>query len=222
MKICALIPAYNEAKTILPLIQETQRYIPDVIVLDDGSQDETLQLVQQTDAKVLINRVNQGKGITLRRGFEYALQQGFDWILTMDGDGQHNPGDIPVFLDILKREQDCIVIGNRMYQRNQMPWIRWITNQTMSKIISKIVKQYIPDTQCGYRLIHRRVLAAMPLLKSKKFEIESELVIEAARAGFKIISIPIHSIYQGQESQIKPLRDTIRFLRLLLRYIDLS
>lgn len=214
MKICALIPTYNEAKTIGVLVSKVREYIPDVLVVDDGSWDRTAQLAGLAQAKVIYNPINRGKAAALRQGFERILKEGYDLVLTIDGDGQHSPDEIPLFLEKARQEKADIVIGNRLQQRAKMPALRWTTNHLMSFFISKLVGQKIQDTQCGYRLIHRNVLQKTEL-KSARYEGESELVIRAVRLGFKVISIPIRSIYNGQASRIRPFRDTLRFIRLL-------
>lgn len=215
MKICVLIPTYNEARTIRTLVSQVRAHIPDVLVIDDGSSDGTAQEVKRAQGRVIYNVMNRGKGAALRQGFQEILKGGYDWILTMDGDGQHNPEEIPLFLEKAQKENAVLIIGNRLRPRQKMPFLRWLTNQAMSCLISGMVQQRICDTQCGYRLIHRRLLEKIHL-KSHRFEGESELVIQAARLGFKISSVSICSIYNGSISQIRPVRDAFRFFRLLL------
>lgn len=217
MKICALIPTYNEAKTIGVLVTQVRKYIPDVLVIDDGSWDRTAQLAGLAQARVIYNPINHGKGAALRQGFEQILKEGYDSVLTMDGDGQHSPDEIPLFLEKARKEKADLVIGNRLQEKAAMPMIRWITNQAMSFLISKLIGQEIQDTQCGYRLIHRAVLQKTQL-KSARYEGESELVMQAVRSGFKVVSVPIHSIYHGETSQIRPFSDTLRFIRLLASF----
>ncbi len=214
MKICVLIPAYNAAKTIHPLVTGIRKYIPDVLVIDDGSWDRTAQLAELAQARVIYDPINHGKGFALRKGFEQILKEGYDSVLTMDGDGQHSPDEIPLFLEKARKEKADLVIGNRLEKKAAMPMIRWITNHAMSFLISKLIGQEIQDTQCGYRLIHRTVLQKMQL-KSMRYEGESELIVRAVRSGFKVVSVPIRSIYNGETSQIRPFRDALRFIRLL-------
>ncbi|MBI1977018.1 MAG: glycosyltransferase family 2 protein [Candidatus Omnitrophica bacterium] len=215
MRICVLIPTYNEAKTIGTLVHQVKKYIPDVLVIDDGSSDRTAQLVKHAQGKVIYNLINRGKGAALRQGFQEILREDYEWILTMDGDGQHNPEEIPLFLEKAEGENAVLIIGNRLRPKQKMPVLRWLTNQVMSCLISSMIHQRVFDTQCGYRLIHRELLEKVRL-RSRRFEGESELVIQAGRLGFNISSVPIHSIYNGSVSQIRPLRDAFRFLRLLL------
>lgn len=216
MKTCVIIPTYNEHKAIAELIKRIHSQNLQAVVVDDGSQDNTAQIAQEEGAIVLRNQDNQGKGASLIRGFDYALSQGFDAVITIDGDGQHLPEDIPFFLRLAKDSQSAIFIGNRMQKTKNMPLARLFTNRIMSWIISRMVKQDIPDTQCGFRLIKKELLKEIKF-STLKYETESEILIQAGRKGFKIESVPIKTIYRGEKSQINPFIDTIRFLKFILK-----
>src|SRR3989338_1957348 len=203
MKTCVVIPTYNEAKSIAGLVKEIQGLNLEVIIVDDGSQDDTSQIAQENGATVLKNQINQGKGASLIKGFSYVLSKDCDAVITMDGDGQHLPSDIPYFLRLAEYSDNGILIGNRMLKRKNMPFIRVLTNKIMSGLISKITSQNVPDTQCGFRLIKRPVLEKINL-KTSKYETESEILIKASRLGFKIESVPIKTVYSGEKSQINP------------------
>lgn len=217
MKNCVVIPAYNEAKEIGRIVAEVRRQGIPVIVVDDGSQDATSELAKAQGALVLRNERNEGKGSSLSRGFGYCLAQGYDTIIIMDGDGQHDTLDISSFLRAYKDMGCGLIIGNRMLQAQGMPWIRKVTNRFMSWLISSLVGQKIPDTQCGFRLIKRELLEKLHL-KTRNFEVESEMIIEAAHSGFCIRSIPIKTLYRNEKSQINPFIDTLRFIRFIFRY----
>jgi len=219
MKTCVLIPTYNEAKTIGWLIRKIRELgIEEVIVVDDGSTDNTSKIAEENGAKLLRNSKNLGKGNALRRGFSYCLENNFDVVITMDGDGQHSPEEIPHFLKVVESNKKVdLVIGNRMHSPQGMPLLRFFTNKIMSWIISLMVKQKIPDTQCGFRLFKREVLEKINL-RTEKFEIESEILMEAIRKGFSISTVPIKTIYlYDSVSQIDPVVDTFRFLKFILR-----
>lgn len=218
MKTCVIIPTYNEAKTIGELIRQICSQELDVVVIDDGSGDNTYQIARDSGATVLRNQTNEGKGASLIRAFNYALSKGFDAVITMDGDGQHEASDLPYFMRLAKYSNSGILIGNRMFKYKSMPYVRLATNKFMSWIISKIIKQKIPDTQCGFRLIKKEVLEKLDL-KTRKYEIESEVLIKTSRLGFKIESIPIKTIYMGEKSQIDPFIDALRFIRFIIREI---
>ncbi len=216
MKTCVVIPTYNESKAIADIIRRIRQYELEVIVVDDGSGDNTASIARGAGATVLENQTNEGKGASLIKGFDHALNKGFDAIISMDGDGQHLPEDIPFFLRLANSSPKGLFVGNRMVKTKGMPWVRILTNKFMSWLISAVIKQQIPDTQCGFRLIKKEVLQKIKL-KTAKYEIESELLIEAARQGFEIEAVPIATVYAGEKSQINPFVDTLRFIKFIAR-----
>jgi len=221
VKPIILIPVYNEEKQLNVLLSKMQGLNFDILVIDDGSEDRTSDVAKAYNVKLIRNKVNLGKGTALRKGFEYALNRGYDLIFTMDGDGQHRPEDLLKIYDHYLKEGADIIIGNRMWNPVDMPLIRKITNKVMSKIISFLTKTSIPDSQCGLKLIRGEVLRNVDI-SSRKFEIESEILIRAIRKGYKVESIPILSVYHAHSSsKIRPLRDTIRFLRFIAKVIFL-
>jgi hypothetical protein len=151
----------------------------------------------------------------LIKGFHYALNSGFDAVIIMDGDGQHLPEEIPYFIRLAEYSNSGILIGNRMFKIKHMPFARVFTNKFMSRLISFVAGQSIPDTQCGFRLIKKEVLEKINL-KTSKYETESEIIIRASRSGFKIESVPIKTIYNGEKSQINPVIDTLRFIKFIV------
>jgi len=215
-RIIVVIPAYNESGHIAGLIQDIKRYRLDILVIDDGSYDNTFGVAKDCQVKAMLNLSNQGKGASLIKGFKYALENNFDAVITMDADGQHLPEDLPLFIKAAETLNADIVIGNRMLNTAKMPILRVATNKFMSWLISLISKQDIPDTQCGFRLIRSEVLKSLEL-KTSKFETESEILIKASRRGFRIKSLPIKSVYGKERSQINPFLDTFRFIRLIIK-----
>lgn len=219
MKICVIIPTHNEEKTISSLVKKIiDHFGMDIVVIDDGSTDATAARAQENGAVVLRNNVNLGKGRSLIKGFEYILDRGFDAVITMDGDGQHLPEDIPVFTKSASSSRSGIYIGNRMLKTKNMPYIRIITNKVMSSLISAVAKQRIPDTQCGFRLIRKELLEKISF-STCRYETESELLIKAARLGFIIESVAITTVYENETSHINPIVDTFRFLKFILAYL---
>ena len=190
----------------------------DVVVINDGSTDGTSATAEAAGAHVLEHEVNLGKGAALKTGFEYAIVKGYDAVVTMDGDGQHDPSAIPDFLDALDKCDADIIVGTRMHAVGEMPKLRIWTNRTTSRIVSLITGQNIPDSQSGYRLIRIRVLR--DIVKSfvtTRYDTESELLIRAARRGYSTATVAITSIYTGAVSHISPIVDTLRFVRLVSR-----
>ncbi len=216
MQACIVIPAYNEARHIAGVIGEIKKYRLGVLVIDDGSKDNTADIAAGAGALVIKNEINQGKGAALKKGFRYCLQGGYEAVITMDGDGQHLPEEIAHFLEAAQKSSAGILVGNRMLNSKSMPLERLLTNKFMSWLISAVAGQDIPDTQCGYRLIKKELLEKLQL-KTFNYEIESEMLIQAARLGFKIESVAIRTVYTGTKSQINPLVDTFRFIRFILR-----
>lgn len=217
MKICVIIPAFNEEKNIRWLVFSLKENGYSVVVVDDGSSDATSAEAASAGAEVLRNGVNQGKGASLIRGFSYIKNGGFDGIIVMDGDGQHLPGDIPALL-LPAGDGKCMVVGNRMAKPGEMPFARWLTNKFMSLLLSCLTRQRIPDSQCGFRFIPSATLRKMKLSCSN-YEIESEMLLAAGRSGCKILSVPVRSVYRGTKSQIDPLVDTVRFFRFIWRQL---
>ena len=222
MKTCVLIPSYNEEKTIGNIVKDIHNLGFDVFVVDDGSTDDTEKIANEAGAIVLRHRKNEGKGFALRNGFNYILNLDYNAIITMDGDGQHSVKDIEKFITAAQTNTAIgVIVGNRMFNIKDMPFIRILTNIFMSFIISIFCRQEVSDTQCGFRLVKRAVLENIKLLTSN-FEIESEMLIRASRLGYKISSIPIETIYQVKSSKIIPIIDTFRFIKFMLKEIWIS
>ncbi len=220
MKTYVVIPTYNEAKTIGWLVRKIKETaVKDVVVVDDGSIDATYKIARENGAVVLRNERNLGKGTSLKTGFDYCLAKNCNAVITMDGDGQHSPEEIPRLIDFAESSKADIVVGNRMHHPQGMPYLRFLTNKFMSVVISSLLDQSIPDTQCGLRLLKKEVLKNIRL-KSANFEIESEILVQAVRKGFAVQSLPIKAIYHPDiESQINPVIDTLRFFKFIMKTV---
>ena len=217
MRICVLIPCYDVESVIGGVVKEIKNAGLDVVVIDDGSTDETEKRASEHGALVMRHVKNLGKGASLREGFDFVVRMtNFEAVIVMDGDGQHSPGDIQKFISHASRHADDIIVGNRMDLTKNMPFVRLATNRFMSSLLSVMCKQRIPDTQCGFRFIRRRVLEEIKF-ESDKYDIDSELLIKASRKGMKISSVPIKTIYGEEVSGIRPVRDALRFIGLLLK-----
>jgi glycosyltransferase involved in cell wall biosynthesis len=217
--IAAVVPAYNAERHIDGVIRGLLRHLParNVIVVDDGSTDGTAGAAARGGAVVLRHSENRGKGAALRTGFAAALALPAIWAVVMlDADGQHDPGEVPRFAEAFAGGAAELVVGNRMGVTGAMPPIRVLTNRFTSAVVSLIAGQRVPDTQNGYRLAACGLLRRVELV-TDRYEIESELVIKASRAGARIASIPVSTIYGSERSAIHPLRDTLRFFSLVFR-----
>jgi len=214
-----VIPAFNAEKSLMDVIKGVCRFIPgeNVVVIDDGSQDNTSVVARGEGVIVLRHSKNLGKGSALKTGFNYLLRLShIVAIFTIDSDGQHDPAEIPSFIKTFESTGADIVIGNRMNEIRNMPAIRKFTNLLTSAIISRIAGCEIKDSQSGYRLISRRVLEKIELV-TERYDTESEILIKAGKTGARIESVPIKTIYADEISSINPFRDTIRFLSLVIR-----
>ena len=209
-----LVPAYREAAYIGDVVTAIRRHAPAVIVIDDGSDDATAEKAEAAGATVLRHGINQGKGAAMHTGFEYARQQGFEFVIAMDGDGQHAPEEIPVFVETYRRTGTPVLIGNRMADPLGMPFVRRITNRFMSWLLSRKMGQRVPDTQNGYRLYRCDVLPT-EALGAQRFAAESEILLLLAEQGVQMGAVPTRVIYADEKSKIRPVRDTIRFVSML-------
>jgi len=216
MNICIVIPVYNEARHIGDVIEKIRERSLSVVVINDGSTDDSGKIAEGKGAVVINHLEKRGKGVSLRDGFAYAVRQGFDGIIAMDGDGQHHIDDLKNFMAKAEQYPDSVISGNRMTHCPNMPFIRRFVNRLMSWMISLLCRQPIPDTQCGFRYIGTAVLKSISLTSSD-FEIETEVLVKASRQGFKVHSIPIQTIYGDELSKINPFADTIRFLKYMVK-----
>ncbi|MBN1163477.1 MAG: glycosyltransferase family 2 protein [Candidatus Krumholzibacteriota bacterium] len=214
----AIIPALNEAKHISEVISRLKRFIPEtnIILVDDGSEDDTAALAAQAQVTVVRHPENRGKGASLKSGFQKILEfPRVEAVFTLDGDGQHDPAEIPVFVEEYRKKEWDIIIGSRADNRTGMPPIRRITNTVTSWIMSLRVGCRIEDSQSGYRLIKTELLRNIGLV-TNHYETESEIVIKAGARGGSIGSVPIKTIYADEKSKVRPFRDTVRFLKVVV------
>lgn len=213
-----VIPSYNEAGTIGNIVRDIVGMGFGVLVIDDGSTDDTQREALEDGAMVIRNKKNLGKGMSIREGVRYVFEKmNYEWMIIMDGDGQHHPEDIPILMKASHWGDADIVIGNRMMYPKTMPSVRYLTNKFTSWTVSRMCRQEIPDSQCGFRLIKVDALRKMKLI-SKRYDIESEILIQAARDKLNIVSVPIRTIYGREVSEINPMRDTVKFVGLVMRY----
>ncbi len=216
-RVCVLLPAYNEEKNIERVIDAVRLRGYSVLVVDDGSTDSTAQKVLASGVPAIFATVNAGKGASLAKGLEKLRKSDYKAAVLMDSDGQHDPDEIGRFLEELEKGAD-LVIGDRMANPENMPFIRLVTNRTMSWIISTAAGQKIADSQSGYRAFSRKAIDNIRL-KASRFETESEMILSAADSGLCITSVPIRCVYGDEVSRIRPVRDTGRFLKFLFSYL---
>jgi glycosyltransferase involved in cell wall biosynthesis len=210
-RILALIPGYQEGPRIAAVVTAASRYLP-VIVVDDGSSDDTAAQAEAAGATVLRQVPNAGKGAALRAGFRHALDAGAEAVVTLDADGQHDPDEIPSFLAAFEAGRPELVVGRRDF--GQMPPIRRLSNNLGGLVLSAAVGRNIPDNQSGYRLVGRRLMRALLDSREPGFEFEVEMIARCIALGLPIAWVPIRTIYAGEPSHIRPWRHFTQFLRV--------
>ena len=211
-RVVALIPGHNEGPRIAAVVRGALEHLP-VIVVDDGSRDDTAAQAREAGATVIEQRPNAGKGAALRAGFRRALDMGLEAALTLDADGQHDPAEIPAFLAAFAAEPPPdLVIGRRDFR--EMPPIRRLSNTLGGKAFSWAVGRPIADNQSGYRLIGRRIMEATIDSDEGGFEFEVEMITTCIRLGGTIAWVPIRTIYAGAPSHIRPIDHLRSFIRI--------
>lgn len=217
MKVAALIPAYDEAPRIAAVVSGLLPIVARVLVVDDGSRDGTGEVARAAGAEVLTQPENGGKGLAIRAGIARLLAGDTTHVLLLDGDGQHDPADAPALL-AAAATADGLVIGERPFERAEMPRSRYYTNVISSWVISRVfIGQTVRDAQSGYRVIAADWLRRLRLT-ARGYEIETEMLIKVARAGGRIVRVPIAMRYLGSPSKLRPVRDTTRTCFLAVRY----
>jgi len=211
-----LIPAYNEERTIATIVEDTKRAYPDVLVVDDGSMDRTADLARDAGAEVLRHPWNLGKGAALDTGFTWAAGQGYQHVVTLDADGQHDPKDIGSLLDASSGVD--IVIGTRLGDLAAMPTKNKVGNLISTRCINRAARTNVGDSQSGFRFVPVSVWQDLDLTTSG-FDTETEMLIQAGRRGYRIGVVRVKTIYTGREnSKFRVFRDSLRIGWVLLRY----
>jgi glycosyltransferase involved in cell wall biosynthesis len=222
LKTAAVIPAYREEKHVGDIVRRTRQELDHVLVVDDGSEDKTAHRAREAGAEVIVHSQNRGKGEAIKTGLRYWLDRQFAHVIIFDADGQHLPEEIHRFIaaagSALERS---LFLGNRMNNLTGMPFIRRVVNRYMSNRISRVCGQKIPDTQCGFRMLDRQLIPDL-LGGGDRFDYETEMLIIASRKGYPIQSVPITTVYSDEVSNIHPVRDALRFFKLMRRYGNCS
>lgn len=214
-----VIPAHNEARTIRAVAAGALQQLPLVIVVDDASTDGTADVLKGLPVVVLGSEQNRGKAASLLSGAHEAIERGASAIVTLDGDGQHSPEDIPSLLKAYRSMPGSIVIGARLHHRDRIPPSRYWANRVANFWISLASGYRIADTQSGFRIYPARLLQATKVRvdRSRSFVFESEILIEAARHGIVASCVPINVVYsdRGRASYFRPVVDIARIVRMV-------
>ncbi len=218
MKIAAIIPALNAQRTIAAVVVESRRHVEPVLVIDDGSSDATGEVAQAVGATVIRHEVNRGKGAALKTGFAWALERGFDAVITLDADGQHLASEIPAFIEAHRETRADLIIGGRAHLFEQMLPRRRMANRFSALCISIASGARITDSQSGFRLYSAQLLRSVKL-RTDGFDMESEVIVRAGRRGMGIVTIPIELGFVNgiATSHYKPLKDTLRIAGTVIR-----
>lgn len=209
--ILALIPAYEEGPRIGAVVEAAIRHLP-VIVVDDGSTDDTADRARVAGARVIRQVPNAGKGAALRAGFRHALEAGAQCVVTLDADGQHDPAEIPAFLERFEAGRAELIIGQR--DLRAMPPVRRLSNTVGGLALAAVLGRVVPDNQSGYRLVGRTLMRALLDSDESGFEFEVEMIARCLALGLPFDSVPIRTIYAGEPSHIRPWRHFREFVRV--------
>jgi glycosyltransferase involved in cell wall biosynthesis len=217
-KVCVLIPAYNAQWTLGSVLKKIRSLEIDIIVVDDGSLDETKKIISASGVHLLEHPFNRGKGAALRTGFQYILQKDYKVVITLDADGQHDPSEIPPLLKIFQSVNPDILIVSRAAEFAKMTFLRRFWNRLGGKAVSRLCHSDITDSQSGFRLMRADVLREIDLSTSR-FETELELLIKACKKGASVLSVPLSSqkIDGTGSSHFRPVVDTWSVCKLFLR-----
>lgn len=219
---CALIAAFNEEAHVADVVKGTAPYASPVVVVDDGSTDDTAARAREAGAIVIRREQNQGKGWAIRAGLEYALKQGRSHVLFLDADLQHDPAEIPRLVARAEQGHGDFVIGEREFRKDTMPAARFYANVIGSAILSRFIGADVADSQSGFRLIRADLLRRVRLTATG-YEIETEMLIKLVRAGAAVERIAVRRLqYEGAHSKIRPFLDTLRTCLLAVQYRYLS
>ena len=203
-RILAVIPCYNEGIRIGNIVHKTKLYVDEVVVIDDGSRDNTSQIAQDAGANVLVHKKNKGKSAAIRTGFRYALANNFDYVITIDGDGQHNPEEIPIILkNVLENGYD-ISIGFRYGTNTEMPFWRRIGKRVLDYTTSFGGGGKVTDSQCGFRAFNKKAIENLNRhMNGESFTAESEQLIKANRLGLTVGEASITCRYKDLDTSTK-------------------
>jgi glycosyltransferase involved in cell wall biosynthesis len=209
-----VVPAYNEAATIREVAKGILDVVPDLIVVDDGSTDGTAGFVQGLPLQLIRHETNRGKAAALETGFRAALERGGDAVLTLDGDAQHRAEDMPKLLAAHAHHPDAIIIGTRLHDKQHIPVARYGANRFANFWISWAAGMKIEDSQSGFRIYPATVLRSGLPSSSTGFVFESEVLIEAGRAGVRIVHVPVAAVYSrhARASHFHPVLDIARIV----------
>jgi len=221
LRIVAGIPALNEEQTIAKVVARASQHVDKVLVVDDGSQDDTALIAEKLGAVVLRHGRNLGKGAAIRDCFEWARQNGADVLVTLDGDGQHDPSRIPELVEPLEKSGVDIAIGSRMTRPRNMPRHRWYGARLLDYATQVKVGDRIIDAQSGFRAYSRKAIEAL-VAAEYGMGVDSEIVVRANKAGMRIIELPIEVSYNGPKTSThNPMMHALDVMFTLVKFVSI-
>jgi glycosyltransferase involved in cell wall biosynthesis len=222
VRAVAVIPAFDEARSIAAVVTGVLPHVEEVIVVDDGSRDDTASAARAAGATVIAHQTNRGKGCAVRSGIARALASpAWTHLLTLDGDMQHLPREVPILFEAAERTGADLVLGERTFGRAMMPASRYHANRIGSRALSGFLGTPVRDTQCGFRLFRSEMIRRLTL-RATGYEIETEMLVKVRRHGGRIVSAPVTAVYGASASKLRPVRDTTRtcFLAVYYRFLE--
>ena len=211
------MPAYDVEGTIGAVVKDTLKYVERVFVADDGSRDQTARMASEAGGEVISIEKNRGKGHALKVLFQRAIDEGYEAVISMDADGQHDPQEIPRFIEAYRADPQAVIVGSRMYARNKIPRARYNSMHVARFFISYAANQFIEDTQCGYRVYPLSLIKKLRLTQGR-YVTESELLIKAGDSGGRVTTIPIGTIYGDHVSHFRPVLDVTFITAYIISY----
>jgi len=215
MNSAVIIPAFNESKTIGKVVKECKNIVDYVIVVDDGSEDDTANAASKNGAEVIRIDVNSGKANAIRQGFRKC--NGYDVVLLIDGDMQHSPSEIPQLIECIENGADLCIGSRFLKKETPMPIVNQISNTIARTLITILAGQKISDPQSGFRSIKGSRIRELDL-NAERYAIEHIMILEASKKKFKICEIPISCRYERETSHINPVKDSLRVIYYLLKF----
>lgn len=219
LKLIAAIPAFNEEKYIGTIVLKTRQYVDEVIVVDDGSTDNTSSVASLAGATVIRHDKNKGKGAAIQDILAEARKKNPDILILLDADFQHDPDEIPILIKPIISDGFDLAIGSREQQRGKIPRYRRIGQRVLSYFSRILSKEKVIDSECGYRALSPRAIAELKL-RQKGFAIETEMIAAATEKGLKITEVPISAIYTKDSSTLNPLSHGVGVLTWILAMIS--
>jgi glycosyltransferase involved in cell wall biosynthesis len=226
--LAVVIPAYNSGDSLPVLLTNLTAVLSNstmisasIFVVNDGSTDESMEALKSFDVTLLHHDMNQGKGASLKTGYLKALENSaIQCFAVLDADGQHDPEELPRLFDEFQKQEADFLIGSRVFSGQQVPFRSWFGNKVTQLISAVLLGKWLPDTQSGYRLISRAYLEKeLPKIQGGRYETEMEMIAKAIRGDYRLISVPIQTLYEegNPSSHFRVIRDSFRIYSTLLK-----